>query len=135
MRAMLAALSDGNRTPAACVSGLFTGHALFPIRLCSQNVRYARGQHMILTNASKKTLALALAAGWLMVLLANQSSRADAAFQQWLASLWPEAQTLGVSRRTFETVTAGLEPDLSLPDLVVPGRSEAAPGQAEFVQT
>lgn len=60
----------------------------------------------------------------------------DGAFQQWLESLWPQAQQLGVSRATFDAATRGLEPDLSLPDLVVPGRAEAPPrGQAEFVQT
>jgi lytic murein transglycosylase len=36
----------------------------------------------------------------------------------------------------FDQATRGLEPDLSLPDLVIPGRPEAPPrGQAEFVQT
>src|SRR5215211_2182595 len=60
----------------------------------------------------------------------------DPAFSRWLESLWPDAQKLGVSRATFEAATRGLEPDLSLPDLVIPGRPEAPPrGQAEFVQT
>jgi lytic murein transglycosylase len=63
-------------------------------------------------------------------------ARADAAFQAWLQSLWPQAQTLGVSRATFDLATNGLEPDLSLPDLVLPGRPERPDrGQAEFVQT
>jgi lytic murein transglycosylase len=58
------------------------------------------------------------------------------AFQQWLQSLWPEAQALGVSRATFEAATRALEPDLTLPDLVIPGRPERPRGeQAEFVQT
>jgi lytic murein transglycosylase len=61
---------------------------------------------------------------------------ADPAFARWIETLWPEAQALGVSRATFEAATRGLEPDLSLPDLVLPGRPEAPPrGQAEFVQT
>jgi lytic murein transglycosylase len=61
---------------------------------------------------------------------------ADAAFRQWLESAWPEAQTLGVSRVTFEAATRGLEPDLTLPDLVIPGRPDRPRGeQAEFVQT
>jgi lytic murein transglycosylase len=60
----------------------------------------------------------------------------DAAFAAFLQSLWPQAQALGVSRATFETATHGLEPDLSLPELVVPGRPEQAAGsQPEFVQT
>jgi len=61
---------------------------------------------------------------------------AEPAFQQWLAAQWPAAQALGVSRATFDSATRNLEPDLSLPDLAIPGRPEKAPpGQAEFVQT
>jgi lytic murein transglycosylase len=61
---------------------------------------------------------------------------ADVQFQAWLQSLWPQAQQLGVSRATFDMATRGLEPDLSLPELVVPGRPEQAePGQPEFVLT
>src|SRR5688572_7199859 len=64
------------------------------------------------------------------------AAQTSAAFQQWLPSLWPEAQALGVSRVTFEAATRGLEPDLTLPDLVIPGRPERPRGeQAEFVQT
>ena len=61
---------------------------------------------------------------------------ADAAFEAWLQSLWPQAQQLGVSRATFDMATRGLEPDLSLPELVIPGRpAHAGPGQPEFVET
>ena len=68
--------------------------------------------------------------------LAWQRRVADAAFQAWLQSLWPQAQALGVSRATFDVATRGLEPDLTLPDLVLPGRPEKPPaGQPEFVQT
>ena len=71
-----------------------------------------------------------------LLLATAQAIAADAAFAQWLASLWPEAQAMGVSRGTFETATRGLEPDFSLPDLAIPGRPEAPQrGQAEFVQT
>jgi lytic murein transglycosylase len=60
---------------------------------------------------------------------------ADAAFTQFIASLWPEAQAAGVSRATFDTETRGLEPDYKLPDLILPGRpATGAPSQAEFVQ-
>lgn len=59
----------------------------------------------------------------------------NAAFQQWLQGVWPEAQKSGISRKTFEDETRGLTPDLSLPDLVLPGRPERQPDQAEFVQT
>ena len=41
-----------------------------------------------------------------------------------------------MSRATFDIATRGLEPDLTLPDLVLPGRPEQPPaGQPEFVQT
>jgi len=64
------------------------------------------------------------------------ANAADAAFQAWLQSLWPQAQALGVTRATFDLTTRGLEPDLTLPDLVLPGRPEQpAAGQPEFVQT
>jgi lytic murein transglycosylase len=60
---------------------------------------------------------------------------ADAAFTQFVASLWPEAQAAGVSRATFDRETQGLEPDYKLPDLLLPGRPPTgAPAQAEFVQ-
>ncbi len=64
------------------------------------------------------------------------AARADAAFDTFIQSLWPDAQKLGVSRATFDAATRGLEPDLSLPDLVLPGKPERPqPPQAEFVQT
>src|SRR5262249_61045943 len=60
---------------------------------------------------------------------------ADAAFTQFIASLWPEAQAAGVSRATFDRETAGLEPNTKLPDLILPGRPATGnPSQAEFVQ-
>ena len=60
---------------------------------------------------------------------------ADAAFTQFITSLWPEAQAAGVSRATFDRETQGLEPDYKLPDLLLPGRpATGAPAQAEFVQ-
>jgi lytic murein transglycosylase len=82
--------------------------------------------------------ALFVAVVWSLFSWANTVALAapDPAFTRWLEALWPEAQKRGVSRATFETATRGLEPDLSLPDLVIPGRPEAPPrGQAEFVLT
>jgi lytic murein transglycosylase len=68
--------------------------------------------------------------------LCVHGARADAAFQTWLQSLWPQAQAMGISRATFDSATRGLEPDLTLPDLVLPGRPEKpSAGQPEFVQT
>jgi lytic murein transglycosylase len=73
----------------------------------------------------------------LSVVLLNASAAcaADAAFQAFLQSLWPQAQELGISRATFDAATRDLEPDLSLPDLAIPGRSEKPAAQPEFVQT
>ena len=66
---------------------------------------------------------------------ATPARAADAAFTQFIASLWPEAQAAGVSRATFDAETRGLEPDYKLPDLILPGRpATGAPSQAEFVQ-
>jgi lytic murein transglycosylase len=72
----------------------------------------------------------------LLVSLFAAPAFADAAFQQWLQTLWPAAHQLGVSRATFNAATRGLTPDYSLPDLALPGRPEKPPpGQPEFVQT
>jgi lytic murein transglycosylase len=66
---------------------------------------------------------------------ATSARAADAAFTQFVASLWPEAKEQGVSRATFDAETRGLDPDYKLPDLLLPGRpATGAPSQAEFVQ-
>ncbi len=71
-----------------------------------------------------------------LLVFAISPAFADAGFQTFLQALWPQAQQVGVSRATFDAATRGLEPDLTLPDLVLPGRPEKPPpGQAEFVQT
>jgi lytic murein transglycosylase len=63
-------------------------------------------------------------------------SATDVGFSRWLDGLWPQAQSLGVSRKTFTAAIHNLEPDLSLPDLELPNRKKQPPrGQAEFVQT
>src|SRR6185437_11838379 len=71
----------------------------------------------------------------LLLLATCVAARADAAFDRWLTEQWPAAEKLGVSRATFDKAIAGLHPDLSLPDLAIPGRPEKAPQQPEFVQT
>lgn len=59
------------------------------------------------------------------------AAAADAAFSRWLdAKVWPAAKASGVSRATFDAAVAGLEPDLSLPDLKPTGGGNAF--QAEF---
>jgi lytic murein transglycosylase len=70
------------------------------------------------------------------VICSGGAAAADREFEAWLQSLWPQADALGVSRATFDAATRGLEPDLSLPELVIPGRPpQATPGQPEFVET
>ena len=82
-----------------------------------------------------RVLSLWAVVAGLMVFVSGPA-RADAAFDTFIQSLWPDAQKLGVSRATFDAATRGLEPDLSLPDLVLPGKQERPqPPQAEFVQT
>lgn len=70
-----------------------------------------------------------------LIALAPLPVHADAAFQQWLEALRPQAEQLGVSRATFDAATRNLEPDLSLPDLVIPGQPKRPDRQPEFVQT
>jgi lytic murein transglycosylase len=80
---------------------------------------------------------LALAA--VTLIAAGGSSRAfaaDPAFHKWLEGLYPQAQAAGVSRKTFDMAIKGVEPDMTLPDLDLPGQQGGpARGQAEFVQT
>jgi lytic murein transglycosylase len=84
------------------------------------------------------TPARLVALGLLLVAaaLASPAGAADAEFARFIASVRPEAQAAGVSRETFDRETRGLEPDYSLPDLILPGRPETgAPSQPEFVRT
>ncbi len=69
----------------------------------------------------------------LLATFAHSASAADP-FRTFLDAIWPQAQKAGVTRATFDTITRDLKPDLSLPDLVIPGRKTPAPGQAEFVR-
>ena len=84
-----------------------------------------------------KIVCRCILAGLLIVAaLVDGEAATDAGFHAWLESVWPRAQEFGISRATFDLATRGLEPDLSLPDLVLPGRPEKPPpGQPEFVQT
>jgi lytic murein transglycosylase len=67
--------------------------------------------------------------------LPSPARAADAAFQQFLQSLRPQAEQRGISRATFDAATRDLEPDLSLPDLTIPGQPKRVDQQPEFVQT
>ncbi len=63
----------------------------------------------------------------------NAQAQGPEAFRRFLEALWPEAQAMGVSRATFDQAIRGVEPDLGLPDLVIPGKE--VKGQAEFIKT
>ena len=68
--------------------------------------------------------------------LACTNARADQAFRAWLEELWPEARAMGISRTSFDLAFRGVEPDLTLPDLIVPGKEvKERKGQAEFTKT
>ena len=87
--------------------------------------------HRLLGRARCAAVAIVLAA-----LAGATPAAADEDFQRFLQSLWPQAQAAGVTRATFERETRGLTPNLSLPDLIVPGKPKAEPrGQAEFERT
>ncbi len=86
-------------------------------------------------NDTEMTIRVGLIAALLFAALVAPTHAADAAFRQWLQSTWPEAQQLGVARATFDNATRNLEPDLTLPDLALPGQPEKAAQQPEFVQT
>lgn len=61
---------------------------------------------------------------------------ADAGFRAFLTSLYPEAVKIGVTKQTFNRELSGLEPDYSLPDLILPGREKITnKGQAEFTRS
>lgn len=71
----------------------------------------------------------------IVCLLATASITRAETFAAFLDGIWPEAQQAGVPRKVFDEATAGLTPDMSLPDLVIAGREQAPErGQAEFTQ-
>ena len=89
----------------------------------------------MMTMTMSRTAKILAAVFALQAMFAASAFAADPAFTQFIASLWPDAQKAGVSRKTFEVQTRDLEPDYKLPDLILPGRpATGAPSQAEFVQ-
>ena len=67
--------------------------------------------------------------------VAPATAAPDPAFRAFVEAVWPEAQAAGVSRATFDRAFLGVEPDLTLPDLVLPGRpADGSQGQAEFTR-
>lgn len=79
---------------------------------------------------------LLAAAVWLACAIGTPGASAQdaAGFRRFVNDLWPEATTYGISRTTFDNAFAGVEPDFSIPDLVLPGKRDDK-GQAEFTRT
>src|SRR5258708_6964898 len=75
---------------------------------------------------------LSIAAAALILVVFRSAVRADADFELWCKQLWFDAQVRGVSQEKFNGAMKGLQLDLSLPDLVIPGRTLKE--QAEFVK-
>lgn len=71
-----------------------------------------------------------------MLVAPAAAAKVDDLFRAWLQDdLWPEARAKGISRQTFDAAFAGVEPNLKLPDLVMPGQKAETPKkqhQAEF---
>lgn len=87
---------------------------------------------------SKRAITVAMAGAMMgLVLGPPGAARAQPAqeFGKFVEGVWPEAQQAGVSRLTFDRAFKGVTQDLTIPDLVLPGRKPAdVLGQAEFVK-
>ncbi|MFV0296216.1 MAG: lytic murein transglycosylase [Hyphomicrobiaceae bacterium] len=92
----------------------------------------ARLRWWLACGAGARLLAVAMLVQPVMSGLAVAAPNAD--FQTFLAGLRRDALAAGISAQTFDRETRGLEPDLGLPDLVLPGRKQphSSRGQAEF---
>ncbi len=62
------------------------------------------------------------------------SAQAEPDFKAFVEGIRTEAVAAGVPAAVFDRTMAGVEPDLSLPDLVIAGKLAADRGQAEFTQ-
>jgi lytic murein transglycosylase len=90
---------------------------------------------VIFQASTRKVLALLAAALCLLPGAPSLAQNADG-FRQFIETLWPEAAAKGVSRATFDAAFQGVTPNLSIPDLVLPGKSPSdVKGQAEFTRT
>src|SRR5262245_47973018 len=86
---------------------------------------------------ARLVICLTLAA-WVPTLarVPQATAQSPGAFRQFIESLWPEAQAKGISRRTFDAAFEGVALDLTVPDLVLPGKTPSeVKGQAEFTRT
>lgn len=83
-------------------------------------------------------LVARVCAGLVAVMAAAPPASATTAaeFRAFLESVRPEVVAAGIPGALYDRETANLEPDLSLPDLIIPGRPRPPPGQgqAEFTR-
>jgi lytic murein transglycosylase len=80
------------------------------------------------------TAAIGPAVFWLALAASGAVAQDAAGFRRFVTDLWPQAQTYGISRATFDKAFASVEPDFSIPDLVLPDKRDDK-GQAEFTRT
>ncbi len=96
---------------------------------------------ILLTSSIRRwaPLAVCLSLAVCLPLLARATqglAQSPGGFRQFVETLWPEAEAQGVSRATFDAAFRGVEADLSLPDLILPGKMPSpVKGQAEFTRT
>jgi lytic murein transglycosylase len=74
-----------------------------------------------------------------LLFAASESACAETAtteaFRNWIATFRADALQSGIRPQVYDSVTAGLNPDFSLPDLDIPSRPATGEQQAEFVRT
>jgi len=59
-------------------------------------------------NRSIKVVVAAASLVALAISVTAPAAAADAAFTRWLEGIWPDAQQMGVARKTFEAATRAL---------------------------
>jgi lytic murein transglycosylase len=74
-----------------------------------------------------------------LLLAASESAGATTAttegFRNWIAAFRADALQAGIRPQVYDSVTASLLPDFSLPDLDIPSRPANGQQQAEFIRT
>jgi lytic murein transglycosylase len=83
--------------------------------------------------AHGRALVFAVAMALAFAFAPRPAVAGDPAFVAFLTALRPDAEARGITPAVFDREMAGLEPDLTLPDLVRPDQPKTQPrGQAEF---
>jgi len=84
------------------------------------------------------TLALLVAfgcSGGVVSVGVGRVEAAEAEFDDWREAFWVDAEKFGIKRVLFDDAFAGVVPNRSLPDLVLPGKAKRPiKGQAEFIK-